>query len=164
MHADQTGLFRAVLSLGNKYIMIHLWCQLLPLVTGRTATPPSSTILGASYAHVYEHHDYNRHPFVPIGMEALVHDKPHNAAPTRTLHKSFCPGHHVHRTLSMLEILDPHNKGHTHLRGSLFQAQISHQPIGHTRRSSNYGSNMTHGHSPWHQVSTITHLYPPSTR
>ena len=27
--------------------------------------------------HVYEQHDYNRHPFVPIGMEALVHDKPH---------------------------------------------------------------------------------------
>ena len=27
--------------------------------------------------HVYEQHDYNRHPFVPIGMEALAHDKPH---------------------------------------------------------------------------------------
>ncbi len=32
----------------------------------------------SAYAHVYlSQHDYNRHPFVPIGMEALVHDKPH---------------------------------------------------------------------------------------
>jgi hypothetical protein len=31
----------------------------------------------SAYAHVYEHHDYNWHPFVSIGMEALVHDKPH---------------------------------------------------------------------------------------
>jgi hypothetical protein len=29
------------------------------------------------YAHLYGQHDYNKHPFVPIGMEALVHDKPH---------------------------------------------------------------------------------------
>jgi hypothetical protein len=27
--------------------------------------------------HIYGHHDYNKHPFVPIGMEALVHNKPH---------------------------------------------------------------------------------------
>ena len=26
---------------------------------------------------MYEQHVYNRHPFVPIGMEALVQDKPH---------------------------------------------------------------------------------------
>eukprot|EP00804_Cyclotella_cryptica_P003834 CCRYP_020458-RA/>CCRYP_020458-RA protein AED:0.26 eAED:0.26 QI:0/0/0/1/1/1/3/0/581 len=31
----------------------------------------------SSYAHLYGHHDYNSHPCVPIGMEALVHDKPH---------------------------------------------------------------------------------------
>eukprot|EP00804_Cyclotella_cryptica_P002702 CCRYP_009617-RA/>CCRYP_009617-RA protein AED:0.39 eAED:0.39 QI:0/0/0/1/1/1/2/0/572 len=31
----------------------------------------------SSYAHLYGHHDYNSQPFVPIGMEALVHDKPH---------------------------------------------------------------------------------------
>ena len=29
-----------------------------------------------SYAHVYGQHDYNSEPFVPIGMEYLVHDKP----------------------------------------------------------------------------------------
>jgi hypothetical protein len=27
--------------------------------------------------HVYEQHDYKKHPFVPIGMEAMVHDKTH---------------------------------------------------------------------------------------
>ena len=30
-----------------------------------------------AYAHVYGHQDYNRHPFVPIGMEALVNHQPH---------------------------------------------------------------------------------------
>jgi hypothetical protein len=27
---------------------------------------------------MYGHHNYNHHPFVPIGMEALVHNQPHN--------------------------------------------------------------------------------------
>jgi hypothetical protein len=31
----------------------------------------------SAYAQDYGHHGYNKHPFVPIGMEALVHDKPH---------------------------------------------------------------------------------------
>jgi hypothetical protein len=31
----------------------------------------------SAYAHLYGQHDYNKHPFVPIGVEALVHDKPH---------------------------------------------------------------------------------------
>jgi hypothetical protein len=31
----------------------------------------------SAYAHLYGQHDYNKHPFVPIGMEALIHDKPH---------------------------------------------------------------------------------------
>ena len=30
----------------------------------------------STYAHVYGQHDYSTHPFVPIGMETLVHDKP----------------------------------------------------------------------------------------
>ena len=29
-----------------------------------------------AYAHVYGTYDYNSAPFVPIGMETLVHDKP----------------------------------------------------------------------------------------
>jgi hypothetical protein len=59
---------------------MHLWCQLLPqierqlLLLRQSSANPSIS----AYAHVYGHHDYNRHPFVPIGMEALVHDRPHN--------------------------------------------------------------------------------------
>ena len=30
----------------------------------------------SAYAYVYGPHDYNRHPFVPIGMEAMVYKKP----------------------------------------------------------------------------------------
>jgi hypothetical protein len=33
----------------------------------------------SSYAHVCGHPDYNKHPFIPIGMEAFVHDKPHKS-------------------------------------------------------------------------------------
>ena len=58
---------------------LHLWCQLIPqmerqlnLLRQSHSNPKIS-----SYAHLYGHHDYNLHPFVPIGMEALVHDKPH---------------------------------------------------------------------------------------
>eukprot|EP00804_Cyclotella_cryptica_P017261 CCRYP_016807-RA/>CCRYP_016807-RA protein AED:0.58 eAED:0.41 QI:0/0/0/1/0/0/2/0/178 len=44
----------------------------------------------SSNTHLYSHHDYNAHPFVLLGMEALVHDKPHrrnllpNTAPKGT--------------------------------------------------------------------------------
>eukprot|EP00804_Cyclotella_cryptica_P015967 CCRYP_004129-RA/>CCRYP_004129-RA protein AED:0.18 eAED:0.18 QI:0/0/0/1/0/0/2/0/948 len=58
---------------------LHLWCQLIPqmerqlnLLRQSNNNPKIS-----SYAHLYGHHDYNSQPFVPIGMEALVHDKPH---------------------------------------------------------------------------------------
>jgi hypothetical protein len=53
-----------------------------PLVTtfpaGRAAasyTPKIATSF--QLVHVYGHCDYNKHPFFPIRMEALVHDKPH---------------------------------------------------------------------------------------
>jgi hypothetical protein len=58
---------------------IHLWCQLLPqverqlLLLRQSCAHPNLS----AYAHIYKHHDYNRNPFVPIGLEALVHDKPH---------------------------------------------------------------------------------------
>jgi hypothetical protein len=32
----------------------------------------------SAYAHVYQgQHDYKKHPFVPIGMDAMVHEMPH---------------------------------------------------------------------------------------
>jgi hypothetical protein len=61
-------------------IPMHLWCQLLPQIKRQLLllcqSKANPNIL--AYAHVYSHHNYNRHPFVPIGMEALVHDQPHN--------------------------------------------------------------------------------------
>jgi hypothetical protein len=55
---------------------MHLWYQLFPqiecqlLLLCQSESYPN--IL--AYAHVYGHHNYNCHSFVPIGMEALVND------------------------------------------------------------------------------------------
>jgi hypothetical protein len=71
--------FIEVLSRCAVTMPIHLWCQLLPqtkrqlLLLRQLRLHPNLS----AYAHDYEQHDYNKHPFVPIGMEAMVHDKPH---------------------------------------------------------------------------------------
>ena len=31
----------------------------------------------STYTHLHGHHNYNAKPFVPLGMEALTHNKPH---------------------------------------------------------------------------------------
>jgi hypothetical protein len=63
---------------------MHLWCQLLPQIEQQLLllrqSKANPNIL--AYVHVYGHHNYNHHPFVPIGMEALVNDQPHK-------HRSF---------------------------------------------------------------------------
>eukprot|EP00804_Cyclotella_cryptica_P001906 CCRYP_007349-RB/>CCRYP_007349-RB protein AED:0.31 eAED:0.31 QI:0/-1/0/1/-1/1/1/0/639 len=71
--------FVAVLSGTADKFPLHLWCQLIPhmerqlnLLRQSNANPRIS-----AYAHLYGPHDYNASPFVPLGMEALVHDKPH---------------------------------------------------------------------------------------
>jgi hypothetical protein len=71
--------FVGVLSGCAPSMPIHLWCQLLPQVKRQLLLLRQSCVHPnlLAYAHVYEHHIYNRHPFVPIGMEALVHDEPH---------------------------------------------------------------------------------------
>jgi hypothetical protein len=58
---------------------LHLWCQLLPQVERQLLLLQQSQQHSnlSAYAHVYGHHDYNKHPFIPIGIKALVHDKPH---------------------------------------------------------------------------------------
>jgi hypothetical protein len=58
---------------------IILWCQLLPQIKRQLLILQQSQLHPnlSAYVHVYEQHDYNKHPFVPIGMEAMVHDKPH---------------------------------------------------------------------------------------
>ncbi len=58
---------------------MHLWCQLLPQVEWQLLVLRQSQLHPnlSAYAHVYDHHNYNKHPFVLIGMEALVHNKSH---------------------------------------------------------------------------------------
>jgi hypothetical protein len=82
---------------------MHLWCQLLPqierqlLLLRQSSTNPAIS----AYAHVYGHHDNNCHPFVPIGMEALVQSSPHQTNVRSTLSKSIRP-RNILRTLSLL--------------------------------------------------------------
>ncbi len=58
---------------------LHLWCQLLPQVEWQLLLLQQMQLHPylSAYAHVYGRHGYNKHPFVPIGMEALVHNKSH---------------------------------------------------------------------------------------
>ncbi len=69
----------SILSGRSPTMPMHLWCQLLPQIKCQLLllcqSKANPNIL--AYAHVHGHHNYNRHPFVPIGMEALAHDRPH---------------------------------------------------------------------------------------
>ena len=70
--------FIGVLSGTTASIPEHLWCQIIPqaerqlLLLRQSKTNPKIS----AYAHVYGPHDYNATPFVPVGMETLIHDKP----------------------------------------------------------------------------------------
>ncbi len=63
----------------NPTFPLHLWCQLFPQEEWHLFLLQQSQLHPnlSAYARVYSLHIYNKHPFVPIGMEALVHDKPH---------------------------------------------------------------------------------------
>jgi hypothetical protein len=58
---------------------MHLWCQLLPQIERQLLLLQQSRLHPnfSAYVHICGHHDYNKHPFVTIRMEALVHNKPH---------------------------------------------------------------------------------------
>ena len=70
--------FFGVLSGTASTFPLHLWCQIIHqaewqlLLLQQARVNPTIS----AYAHVYSTHDYNSSPFVPIGMETLVHDKP----------------------------------------------------------------------------------------
>ena len=71
--------FVGVLSGTADTFPLHLWCQAIPqmerqllLLRQSNSNPKIS-----AYAQVYGQHDYDAAPFVPIGMETLVHEKPH---------------------------------------------------------------------------------------
>ena len=57
---------------------LHLRCQAIPQAERQLMLLSMSNVNQkiSSYAHVYGQHDYNAEPFVPIGMESLLHDKP----------------------------------------------------------------------------------------
>jgi hypothetical protein len=72
--------FVGVLSGCAKTMPMHLWCQLLPQVEWQLLLLRQSQVNPSmlAYAHVYQgQHNYSKHPFVPIGIESLVHVKPH---------------------------------------------------------------------------------------
>ena len=57
----------------------HLWCQVILQAERQLLLLQQSNVFPtiSAYAHTSDVHDYNAAPFVPIGMELLVHDKPH---------------------------------------------------------------------------------------
>jgi hypothetical protein len=69
----------SVLSGCSPTMPMHLWCQLLPQIECQLLllcqSKANPNIL--AHAHGYSHHNYNCHPFVPIGTEDLVNDQPH---------------------------------------------------------------------------------------
>ena len=72
--------FVLVLSGTSETFPLHLWCQLLPQMERQLNLLGNSNTIPhiSTYTHLYGHHNYNAKPFIPIGMEALTHDKPHH--------------------------------------------------------------------------------------
>ena len=70
--------FVGVLSGAAASFPMHLWCQTIPQVERQLLLLRQSNVNPkiSAYAHVYGPHNYDAAPFVPIGMESLVHDKP----------------------------------------------------------------------------------------
>ena len=69
--------FVAVLSGTDDNFPLHLWDKIIPqaekqlwLLRQSNTNPKVS-----AYSHVHGHHNYNALPFVPIGMQTIVHEK-----------------------------------------------------------------------------------------
>ena len=69
--------FVGVLSGTAATFPLHILCQPIPQAERQLMLLSMSNVNPkiSSYAHVYGQHEYNAEPFVPIGMESLVHDK-----------------------------------------------------------------------------------------
>ena len=70
--------FFGVLSGAAATFPLHPWCQAIPQAERQLMLLSMSNVNPkiSSYPHVYGQHDYKSDPFVPIGMESLVHDEP----------------------------------------------------------------------------------------
>ena len=57
---------------------IHIWFQAMPQAERQLFLLRQSNVNPnvSAYSQLYGPHDYNAVPFMPIGMETLVHDKP----------------------------------------------------------------------------------------
>ncbi len=151
--------FIGVLSGCAKSMPMHLWCQLLSQVEWRLLLLQRQSRVKpgtSAYAHVYQgQHDYNKHPFVPIRMELLVHVKLHKQQ-TYAQHCNKGSGHwHIIQALPMSKGLDEGHTCHASIRGGMIQTQISNQPIHHPRRP-NCSSHRQTGKDPDHWSAAAT--------
>jgi hypothetical protein len=71
--------FVGVLSGCASTFPMHPWCQLLLQVERQLLLLQQSRLHPnlSAYVHIFGHHNHNKHPFVTIRMEALVHNKSH---------------------------------------------------------------------------------------
>ena len=70
--------FAGVLSGAAPTFPLHIWCKIIHQAERKVLLLQKSRVNPkiSAYAHVYGAHYYNSAPFVPIGMENLVHEKP----------------------------------------------------------------------------------------
>ena len=70
--------FLAVCSGVSANFPMHLWCRLIPQAEKQLLLLRQSNFNPhiSAFAYLYGPHNYNAQPFVPIGMEAMIHDKP----------------------------------------------------------------------------------------
>ena len=85
--------FIVVCSGVSAHFPMHLWCRLVPqsekklLLLRQTNINPNIS----AFVYLYRPHNYNAQPFVPIGMEAMIHEKPSRQKPLHnTLSKALC--------------------------------------------------------------------------
>ena len=62
----------------SAHFPMHLWCRLIPQAEKQLLLLRQSNVNPkiSAFAYLYGPHNYNAQPFVPIGMEAMIHDKP----------------------------------------------------------------------------------------
>ena len=127
--------FIGVMSGTAETFHVHLWCQAIyqaeqQLLFLRKAHVHPKV---SAYAHVYGRHNYNTAPFVPIGTETLVNDKPKR----RGTFVEHCSKGYVlsidfeHYRAWTMWMKDKSDKNH-HYR--LPQAQVHQQPKRNPRR------------------------------
>ena len=70
--------FVSVCSGVSAHFLMHLWCRLIPQVEKQLLLLRQTNINPKilAFTYLYGLHDYNAQQFVPIGMEAMIHENP----------------------------------------------------------------------------------------